>query len=178
MATCHLTPKQCIKIKSFIVDTNNCLNGIFPAFNSLNQELASGFHLIDIFPDHFSFHLANCKDTNTKITHWNKLKNIYESSFKNQDFLLIISDTSVKNSITTLVLYIQRGHEIITKNVHYTINILSMEAKLFDIALVKYPKYKTSLILSSSQILSILPNISLICPSILTNYILLPYLVI
>jgi len=154
MATCHLTPKQYIKIKSFIVDTNNCLNSIFPAFNSLNQKLASGFHLINIFSNHFSFHLANCK-ANTKITHWNKLKNIYESSSKNQDFLLIISDTSVKNSITTLVLYIERGHKIITKTVHYTINILSMKAKLFDIALVKYSKYKTSLILSSSQILSI-----------------------
>ena len=49
MTTCHLISKQCLKIKSSIVDTNNCLNEIFPAFDSLNQELSLGFCLIDTF---------------------------------------------------------------------------------------------------------------------------------
>ena len=40
---------------------------------------------------------------------------------------------SVKNNITTLVLHIQRGHEIIAKNIHYIMNMLSIKAKLFTI---------------------------------------------
>ena len=106
MATCYLTPKQHVKIKNSIVNINNYLNGIFLAFDSLNQELSPGFCLIDIFPDCFSFYLANCKDTDTKITHQNKLKNIYKSSSNNQDTILIISDVSVKNSVTTSVSHI------------------------------------------------------------------------
>ena len=59
MATCHLISKQCLKIKSPIVDTNNYLNKIFPAFDNLNRELSPGFCLVDIFSDHFSIHLVN-----------------------------------------------------------------------------------------------------------------------
>jgi len=47
--------------------------------------------------------------------------------------MLIISDTSIKNNIVTLVLYIHRDQEIIAKSVHYIINITSIEAKLFTI---------------------------------------------
>jgi len=106
IATCHLTPKQHVKIKSSIVNINNYLNGIFLAFDSLNQVLSPGFCLIDTFPNCFSFYLANCKDANTKITHQNKLKNIDKSLSNNQDTILIISDVSVKNSVTTSVSHI------------------------------------------------------------------------
>jgi len=34
--------KQQQKIKSSIVDANNCLNGVFPSFDSLNSEFFSG----------------------------------------------------------------------------------------------------------------------------------------
>ena len=34
----NMTTKQQITIKSSVVDTNNCLNRIFLAFNSLNRE--------------------------------------------------------------------------------------------------------------------------------------------
>jgi len=69
IATCYLTYKQCLKIKSFIVNTNNHLNEIFPSFDSLNRELSSGFHLVDIFSNYFSFHLVNQKDADAKITY-------------------------------------------------------------------------------------------------------------
>jgi len=36
----YLTPKQCLKIKSPIVDTNNHLNQVLLVFNSLNKELS------------------------------------------------------------------------------------------------------------------------------------------
>ena len=48
-----------LNIKSSIINTNNCLNGKFPAFDSLNKKLSPSFHLIDTFPDCFSFHSVN-----------------------------------------------------------------------------------------------------------------------
>ena len=62
MAISCLTPKQYLKIKSPTVDTNNCLNQVLLAFNSLNKELSLGFCLIDNFPNCFSFHTVDCKD--------------------------------------------------------------------------------------------------------------------
>jgi len=47
--------------------------------------------------------------------------------------VLIISDASVKNNVTTSVLHIHRGQEIITKTVYHTMNIASTEAELFAI---------------------------------------------
>jgi len=69
MATCHFTSKQCLKVKSPIVNTNNCLNQILLAFDILNKELSSSFCLVSTFPNHFSFYLANYKDVNARITH-------------------------------------------------------------------------------------------------------------
>ena len=44
-----VTLKQRLKIKSFIVHVNNCLNGILSSFNSLYKELSPGFCLVNIF---------------------------------------------------------------------------------------------------------------------------------
>jgi len=57
------------KIKSFIVDSKNCLNGLFPSFDNLLKELLSGFQLVGNFSDQFSFHTANYKDKDTMHTH-------------------------------------------------------------------------------------------------------------
>jgi len=45
----HLISKQCLKIKSSIMDTNNWLNEVFSSFDSLNKGISPGFHLIDLF---------------------------------------------------------------------------------------------------------------------------------
>ena len=58
----------------------------------------------------------------------NKLKNIYEALSNNQDTILIIFNTSIKNNITILDLYIWKEYEIIAKTIHYTINILLIKA--------------------------------------------------
>ena len=47
--------------------------------------------------------------------------------------MLIISDTSIKNNVATLVSYIYRDQEIIAKSVQDIMNITSIEAKLFTI---------------------------------------------
>jgi len=64
-------PKQQVKIKSSIIDINNCLNEVLSSFNSLNIELSLGFHLVDTFPDCFSFISVNCKDTDMLRTYHN-----------------------------------------------------------------------------------------------------------
>jgi len=55
----YLTSKQWLKIKSPIVDSNNCLNELFSFFDSLNREFSPGFCLVDTFPDCFFIHSVN-----------------------------------------------------------------------------------------------------------------------
>jgi len=109
MAITYLTPKQHLKIKSSIMNTNNHLNKVFPFFDSLNKELSLGFYLVDTFSNYF------------------------EDSLINQNMVLIISDTSIKNNVATSISHFYRGQEIITKSVHHTMNIISTEAELFAI---------------------------------------------
>jgi len=115
------------------MDTNNYLNQVLPAFDSLNRELSLGFCLVDTFPDHFFFYIVNHKSAEARIVHQNKLKNIYMKSFNSHDTMLIITNASVKNNITTTILHIQRKHRIIMKTVHHTINIMFTKAKIFAI---------------------------------------------
>ena len=122
----YLTSKQQLKIKSLIVDINNCLSKNFSFFDNLNKELSLGFYSVDTFLDYFSFHLVNQKNT------CNKLNSIYKDLLINQDIILNISDNSIKNNITTLISHIYREQEIITKTI-YAINVTSTETKLFTI---------------------------------------------
>ena len=46
--------------------------------------------------------------------------------------MLVIADASVKN-IAILIFHIYRGQEIITKSVHYAMNITFIKAELFAI---------------------------------------------
>jgi len=133
MAMIHLMPKQCLKIKNLIIDTNNYLNEVVPSFDSLNKELSPGFHLVDTSHNHLSFLSVNQKNSNTLTAHQNRLDNVYEDSLINQNTVLIILDASIKNNVVTLISHIHRGQEIIAKSVHYAINITSTKAKLFTI---------------------------------------------
>jgi len=122
-----------LKIKSSLVDTNNHLNQVLPAFNCLNRKSSLGFCLIDNFPDHFVFHTIDCKDAEARTAHHNKLNNIFKDLFQSNNTILIISDTSVKNNIIILVSHIRREHEIIKKTIHHVINIMFTETELFAI---------------------------------------------
>ena len=69
--------KQRLKIKSSIVDVNNCLNGILPAFNSLHKALSSGFYLVDIFQNCFSLTLQIKKSMiSSALTLKNSIKSL------------------------------------------------------------------------------------------------------
>jgi len=54
-----LTPRQQAIIKNSIVDMNNRFNEVFSSFSSFNYEFLSGNRLINIFPNHSSFHPLN-----------------------------------------------------------------------------------------------------------------------
>jgi len=88
---------------------------------------------VDIFSDCFSFNIVKHKDAKVRAFHLKKLKNIYKTSKDNPSTVFIISDMSLKNNITTYVMYIQREQALITKAVHHAMNITSTKAKLFAI---------------------------------------------
>jgi len=133
MATSQLIAKQQSRIKSPIVDTNNCLNRIFPSFDNLNKELSSGFHLVNSFFNHFSFLWFDWKDPESLTAHWNKLNNIYKDSLTKQNIIFIIVDANIKNNIAFSISHTCRGQEIIAKFIHYTTNVNSTETELFAI---------------------------------------------
>jgi len=101
--------------------------------NHLNKEFTSGFCLIDIFSNHFSFTSVSHKDIKVLVAYQNRLDNVYENSLINQDTIFIIVNASINNNIAFLILHIHRGQEIITKSIYYVMNITSTKAELFDI---------------------------------------------
>ena len=121
------------KIKSFIVDFNNCLNSLFSSFDNLHKELLSGFQLVDNFSDWFSFHTANCKDKNTIHAHIWHLDKIFEDFCSDSEIVIVISDASIKNKVTTLILHIYSGHNIYAKTIYYAINITTTKIEFFAI---------------------------------------------
>jgi len=52
---------------------NNRLNRIFYSFNPLSSEFSPGNRLIDIFSSHFSFHLLDRKNKESKKAYIYKL---------------------------------------------------------------------------------------------------------
>ena len=102
----NMTFKQWLKIKSFVIDTNNWLNRIFPAFDSLNNEFAPGFHLIDSFSSHFSFYYTNYKNKESKAAYNHKLDKCIFNGLTNFKTVVIVSDISIKNNIATFIIHV------------------------------------------------------------------------
>jgi len=92
-----------------------------------------GFWLVDNFSNHLSFHTVNYKDTEVENTHLYILDKIFDNFLSNLNTILIISDTSIKNNIATLILHIYSGQNILAKTIHYTINVTSTKIELFSI---------------------------------------------
>ena len=102
-------------------------------FNRLYKELSPGFHLENMFPNHFSFHTVNYKNTNTKTAYCNKLNKIFEEFLLNLNTIFIISNASVKKKVATSISHVQKDHNIIAKTIHHIMNITSTEVELFSI---------------------------------------------
>jgi len=128
-----MTSKQYLKIKSSIINANNCFNGTFLLFNILNSKFSSGTRLINSFPSHFSFHRANHKDKKSKNTHLYKLNKIFYKASSKANSVIIISDASIKNNVTTSIVHVHSYSNPIKKTLHHTINITTTKAELFTI---------------------------------------------
>ena len=113
------------------MDSNNKLYKVFPSFLSLSLEFNSGSRIIDIFPDQFSFNLAN-KKRNISL-HFQQLDDITIQAFLFPYTVIVVSDASIKNDITTSTLHIYICDQPLIKTVHYMAFITSTEAELFTI---------------------------------------------
>jgi len=100
-------------------------------FDRLYKELFLGFCLVDLFSDHFHFHIVNYKDIKVKSTHQKKLGKIFNNSTSNSNTILVISDASIKNNVATSISHICNSINIISKTIHYTMNIIFIKVKLF-----------------------------------------------
>ena len=105
----------------------------FNSFNSLHNELSSGFHLVDKFSDHFSFYIVNCRDKNSVKVHLQNLNKTFEDFSPNLRTVIIISNASIKNNIVTSILYFCSSQNILAKTIHHIVNINSTEAEFFAI---------------------------------------------
>ena len=102
-----MTSKQYFKIKSSVVNTHNCLNGIFLVFNSLNSKFSLDSQLVDNFSSCFFFYKVNCKDKKSKTACFCKLNDIVFNILSNSNSVIVVFDTNIKNNITTSIpLYI------------------------------------------------------------------------
>ena len=129
-----LTKLQASIIKGHLIDSCNTSYGIFPSFSLLNQEFSPSSHIIDIFPDHFSFNLVTKKEKgkNDQIQA-QELDNLVLLNSSSSHTALVISDASIKNNIATSILHIHITNWLITKTVHHATFITSTEAELFAI---------------------------------------------
>jgi len=129
-----LTNHQKTVTKGHLIDSCTKSYGIFLSFSPLNQEFSPGSHIIDIFPDRFSFNLATKKDKekNDK-THIQELNNMVLHNSLSPLTALIITDASIKNDIAMSISHVHIANQLLTKTVHHATFMTSMEVELFAI---------------------------------------------
>ena len=89
-----LTSRQKTITKGYLIDSNDKLYGVFPAFSPLHLEFNLGSRIIDIFPDCFSFNLASREKNNKK--RYQQLDELTLQSSSSPHMAIVITDASVK----------------------------------------------------------------------------------
>lgn len=95
-----LMSRQQVTIKGPIVDMNNRFNENFLFFSPFNCEFSLGNRLIDIFPNHFSFHSLNRKSNHNVKSQLCKLDSITLQMSSNLYSVVVVIDTNIKNQVT------------------------------------------------------------------------------
>jgi len=121
--------KQRSQLKSPIIDVDNKHDKFFPLFSFFNKEFNSGNHIVDIFPDCFSFHPCSSKSEK----HIENLEEITLRASSDLFSSIVMSDASIKNQVATSILYIHSFNKPIVKTLHRAINITTAKAELFAI---------------------------------------------
>jgi len=104
-----------------------------PSFSPLHPEFALGNRVINNFPDWFSFNLYSKRKVNNMKSCIQQLDKMTIKSSSNPSCALIITDTSVKNDITTSILYIYIYNKPLIKMLNHVVHITSSEVELFTI---------------------------------------------
>ena len=125
----YLTTKQRLHLKFLFINVGDKCNEFFPSFFFFNEEFKLGNWLVDLFPDHFSFYPYS---SNVKKHIKNLDKITLRASF-DPTSTIVVSNTSIKNHVATLIFHIYFFNKPIVKTIHRTINVTITEAKLFAI---------------------------------------------
>ena len=104
-------------------------NEFLSSFSPFNHEFSLGNWLKDTFLDCLSFYSYS---RNIK-SYIKNLDNITFEAFSDPFSVVIISNTSIKNHVATLILHIYLYDKLIIKTIHWAINITITETKLFAI---------------------------------------------
>ena len=123
------TDRQKVKIKSHLVDSNKRAYGTFPSFSPLHLELSPGVRIIDTFSDHFSFNHSGKNDNQC----FQQLDSMVIESSLLQSTAIVTIDTSIKNDIATSISHMHISNQPLTKTIHHTAFVTSVEAELFAI---------------------------------------------
>jgi len=119
----NMMSKQKIKIKSFIFNMNNQLNGIFTSFDSLNLEFYPDNRLINIFYNCISLHNADRSSNKSKKDYCEKLDNIILKLSSDSKTVIIIMDASNKNNDVSSIAHIHSFNNSLKKTLYHTVNI-------------------------------------------------------
>lgn len=110
---------------------DNRFNEVFSAFDLINSELQPGNRVIDTFSNHFSFHTFSRKNDPSFKSHLQQLDALAIESSTSSSTTLMITDTSVKNNVTSSIAHIHVRNKPIVKVLHNTVNITLSEAEFF-----------------------------------------------
>jgi len=126
-----LTDHQKSIVKGHLIDSNNKLYRIFPAFSPFHPEFNPGSRITDKSSGCFSFNLAS-KDKNNK-KHSQQLDEMTLQSSSLPNLAIVVTDASIKNDIATSISHIHIHNHPLTKMVHHAVYVTSTEAELFAI---------------------------------------------
>ena len=128
-----LMPRQYSIIKDPLVDMDNRCNKIFPSFSPFNCENSPENRLMDLFPNHFSFHTLNRKNNHDIKSYLWCLNNITIQASLDSLSVVVVIDASIKNQIATSILHIHSHDNSVIKTIYHIVNVASTEAELFTI---------------------------------------------
>ena len=126
-----LTSHQKTITKGHLINSNNKLYGVFPAFSSFHLEFNLGSRIVDLFSDHFSFNLASREKNDKKRSQ--QLNEMTLQSSSSPHTAIVVTDASVKKDITTSISHMHIRNHPLTKMVHHTVYVTSTKAELFAI---------------------------------------------
>jgi len=115
----NLTDKQKLKVKGPIVDANNRLNGIFRSFDLFNPEFSPGSRLVDLFSNRFSFFWSDRRSVDSRKSHLKNLNEVVLNALMDSHSAIIVSDTSIKNNIATLIAHVHSYNSPVIKTIHH-----------------------------------------------------------